>query len=350
MMFVLAGFVTAHRAVGETEEISASNIERIDKIAEIEVEGAPMLADRMVWATDGESLAIVTAHEVLLYVVPDLAQEPKMLFDSERLLSRIAFTADFELMAVSSSVRIEGSPEAGDPQIHLVDLETGDVVANIQTDEIAIALAFSADNTRLIAVHGSSYDFSVWDVQEVSLLDHYETNQPGWPWMLSAVFTDDASLVALGSGSTYNTSTIWDTQTGELVTQGEYGYSSQLTFSPDNTLLAGASRYGGGTQLWHIATVDEGPIIEYASHYTLAADFSADGSLFAQILTPVTLSESYKVQFVDPETGQDHLLIINEEASIDSGGMDLIFSPDGKWLAIYNANSGIQLWGITSAS
>src|SRR5690606_23815725 len=105
------------------------------------------------------------------------------------------------------------------------------------------------------------------------------------------------------------------------------GYSSQLTFSPDNTLLAGASRYGGGTQLWHIATVDEGPIIEYASHYTLAADFSADGSLFAQILTPVTLSESYKVQFVDPETGQDHLLIINEEASIDSGGMDLIFSP-----------------------
>lgn len=346
-MFVLAGFVMAHTAVGETGEISATTIERIAKIAEIEIEGAPMLAGRIVWVAEGESLAIVTAHEVLLYMVPDLEQEPKLLFESERLLSRIAFTSDFELMAVSSSVRIEGSPEAGDPQIHLVDLETGDVVADLQTDEVAIALAFGADNTRLIGVHGASYDFSVWDVQQASLLERYETNQPGWPWMLDAAFTDDASLVALGSGSTYNTRTIWNTQTGNLVVQGEYGYSSKLTFSPDNMVLAGATRYGGWTQLWRIDTLNEGPIIEYASHYILAADFSADGSLFAQILTPLTLSKGYRVQFVNSETGQEHhLLVIDEQAAIDTRGMDLIFSPDGKWLVIYNANTGIHLWGI----
>jgi len=349
-MLVLAGFISAHARIGELEEISAANIEHLDKIAEITLSDTPMLEDRIVWTPDGESLAIVTTHEVLLYRVPDLNEDPVTLFESERQLTRIAFTTDFELMAVSSGMQNGVNPILSDTRISVIELATGALVAEFQTEEIAIAMTFTANDTQLITVYSPTYNFGVWDIQQSTLVEHHETEQPGWPWMLGATFTTDGTLVALGSGSTSNQQTIWNTQTGELIAQGN-GYSSQLTFSPDNTVLAGASRYGGWTQLWQIDTVDEGPIIEFASHYTLAADFSADDSVFAQILTPVTISDSYKIQFVDPETGQEqHRLIITEEASIDTGGMDLIFSPDGQRLVIYNANTGIHLWGIASSS
>jgi WD40 repeat protein len=346
MMVLVASLMLP--VTGTVAQISADTLPHIEKLGEIKVQGGLLLGDRLVWMPDSQGVAVVHEHEVLLYSVMDFAQAPQVLFQSERSLQRIAFTADFVWMAVASGDAGEDIRDSDAAQVDVIELATGRLQSRFQLSEAGInALAFHAENNRLIVVDGD-YNFSMWDVETAQQISHYETHQPGWPLMTGAVFTDDGFLLALGTGGAENQRTIWDTATGEKIAHGAYGYSAHLSFSPDKTILTGASRYGGWTHLWHLGADGDGVLVDHTSHYVLAADFSPDGSLFAQVLYAPSDAQGYRIQFWNPLNGEDYgLLRVDEAVSDATGGMALLFSPDGKWLAVYNAVQGIQLWGMS---
>jgi len=347
-LLFIVNSVWGQNAITDLKQLNSNTIEHIELIAEKKIDDLTVV-DHVVWTPDGQTIALMTQHKVLLYQVQELEQEVKVLFDSERYLTQIAFSRDFRWIAIASGIRSNDQPFLAENVVQILDLDTNEIYREIYTGDRTVALTFSEDATKLITVNGVSYDFSVWNISNSEQIAEYDTDQPGWPIMLDAVFTDDATLLALGSASTYNLRTIWNTQTGNLTAKGEYGYSAELAFSPDNSILAGASRYGGWTQLWRIDEEEEDPTIEYVSHYTLATDFSTDGSIFAQILVPITNADNYIIQFLDPITGiQQHHVVVPEVARLD--GMDMIFNPDGKHLVIFNVNSGFQLWGVSSDS
>lgn len=342
--------VSGQDALIEMQDISAANIAQISEISrlDLDVESNLALNGRIVWTPDGESFAIVFDDQILLYSASDLNAEPIVLYETTRIITSATFSTNFELLAVSSGVpggSYGALPLLNDPSVVIIEIDTGALVTTFPTKHVSNSMAFSRNNTRLIVVDYATYDFTVWDVHDGQVISEFETNQYGWGIMFPPTFSDDATLLALGAGNTYNSRTIWDTQTGELVAQGEYGYSSELTFSPDNAILAGASRYGGSTELWHLDGDHENLHINYNPFYMLASDFDPDGTIYAQIILAITGADNgYVIEFFAPSNGESlHRTLVSVDPSYT---MDMIFSPDGKWLLIYDSLNGIQLWGI----
>ncbi|MEQ8675567.1 MAG: hypothetical protein RLP44_29145 [Aggregatilineales bacterium] len=340
--------VSGQNAPVNLQDISAENIAQIREISRLDVDSNLALNERIVWSPDGETFAIVFEDQVLLYSASDLSAEPIVLYQTQRIITSATFSTDFELLAVSSG-KPSGSygvlPLLNDPSVAIIEIDTGALVTTFPTEHVSNSMAFGVDNTRLIVVDYYSYDFTVWDVHDGQVISEFETNQYGWGIMFPPTFSDDATLLALGAGNTYNSRTVWDTQTGKLVAEGEYGYSYELTFSPDNAILAGASRYGGSTELWHLDDDHENLHINYNPYMMLASDFSPDGTIYSQIiLTPTSADNGYVVEFFTPNNGERlHRTLVSVDTSYT---MDMIFSPNRKWLLIYDRINGIQLWGV----
>jgi WD40 repeat protein len=163
-----------------------------------------------------------------------------------------------------------------------------------------------------------------------------------------ATFNTDGLLLAIGSGNGYDTTSVWDTETGEELAES-YDYSWQLTFSPDSRILAGSSRYGGSGQFWNFTDTDESRVIEFASHYALAADFSVDGTFYAAIVRPITLPLRLTMWFWDVQTGDElHRITILDNVPSEPSKTVMSFSPDGTRIMTYDELSGVRIWGVFS--
>src|SRR5688572_26736197 len=84
---------------GMLEPINSSNIGRIQQIAEFEdVQGLRFAG----WTPDSKYIVVTTAYEIRLYPADDMISEPILLYESNEEIAQIAFSDDFERMAISS--------------------------------------------------------------------------------------------------------------------------------------------------------------------------------------------------------------------------------------------------------
>jgi WD40 repeat protein len=198
----------------------------------------------------------------------------------------------------------------------------------------ALATDFSPDG-RLLAVAGDKGKLGLWDARTLAPVRRLEGLRG---WIQAVAFSPDGRLVAAGDiGGDNRRLLIWDVGGGRQTAFRSDFPPSQLTFSPDGRLLAGAGRERG-VEVYDVASgrlAARPPVDELAR----SVAFSPDGRLL----------------FVGQYNGTGIFFSTRDWKPAGPGirghGQRIInarFTPDGRTLATSSADGTVQLWDVAS--
>lgn len=216
--------------------------------------------------------------------------------------------------------------------------------------EIINTIAFSPDST-ILASGSADRTIMLWDVKE----GRHLATLSGHKNSINTLTFSPTEKGLLASGSSDGTVRFWDTNDGKERSIFATGYTASvkaLAFSTNNTMLCSAG-YDGVVQIWHVETRNELPAPS-VPHFDAvnALAFSQDATLFAcngvdtivssEGTTATARSKSYKeIRLSILPTGEE-LISFPQETSA------LAFSPDNKILAASTRRLGISLFDINS--
>lgn len=219
------------------------------------------------------------------------------------------------------------------PTIQILDLETGDVVRQIEHGGTVRALAVSRDGSRIVS-GGLDKLCQVWDAATGDRLATFEGHTD---FVARAAFTPDGKSVV--SSSYDKTVRRWNAQTGKQEwnsPQVEMAWS--LAISPDGRhVLTGAGGQLDGSptvlvikrgddnalRLWDLATGALIRVMKGHTHAAYSIDFSPDGRL------AVSGGWDGSVRLWNAESGELLSTIADRQGAV----MRAVFSPDGKRVA-----------------
>jgi WD40 repeat protein len=218
-------------------------------------------------------------------------------------------------------------------------------------NNIVNSLAFSSDGLTLATGEGDGYGLSgsikLWNIATGLQLDHFGGTEIGDSLTDEAVFdvefSPDGSFLAASTGK--GTLLMWDIakqMKGSVLTisSNDLVHINSIAFSPDGKLLATTGSNDGHNIKYDLGLLDVASgetlfILEGHSSDTLRVNFNPDGQVLA------STSRDGTVRLWDVETGKSL-------AILDSGGSNVIFSPDGTLLA--TCGDVVRLWGIAPAN
>ena len=255
---------------------------------------------------DGKRLARASSDGVELL---DAATAETILMIDRGNVQKVSLSPDGSILATES---------------HLWDVESGEIIANLEPDIFGGTVAFSADGTTLASTRQSG-DIWLWDVASGSLARTLSGHSALVFWLS---FSADGATLA--SGSRWDgTIRLWDVATGESTATLEEDVR-WVSLSPDGTILAADLRWG--PMLWDVETWTQipGPQGNVSS-----MAFSPDGTILALAgLDLVTLWDVAARETIATLSGHTH-------------GVDLLsFSPDGTTLASGARDGTVLLWDL----
>jgi len=201
-------------------------------------------------------------------------------------------------------------------------------------DGPALATDFSPDG-RLLAVGGDKGELGLWDARTLERVRRLEGLHG---WIQAVAFSPDGRLVAAGDASGDNRRLlIWDVRSGRHTPFESDFTPSQLTFSPDGRLLAGAGM-DRGVEVFDVARgrlVARPPVDEMAR----SVSFSPDGRLLfaGQYDGTGIIFSTRDWKPAGPGIRGHGQRILNAR-----------FTPDGRTLATSSADGTVQLWDVAS--
>jgi WD40 repeat protein len=256
----------------------------------------------LAFAPDGKTLAVAYYRRdaksgslvggIVLWDVETGKERGRLRDETPRAVSRIAFAPDGRTLAAKEAWKEEGKPEQLQ-RIALWDVDTGKVRATIAED-YGSGLTFAPDSKSL-AVSAMVYEEKRWLGSKVrrwdaatgkelpSLENPPEIKAPS----NSLAFSPDGTMLA---GATYEgTIILWDvakgTVTATLTVEGNRQVTS-LAFAPDGKTLAastgsprGQNLEPGLVVLWDVASRRQRAVLTGHTSEVLAAAFSPDGKL-----------------------------------------------------------------------
>ena len=251
--------------------------------------------------------------------------------DHQNYIRSVSFSPDGTLLATSEELI---------PTVRLWDAASRQQVATLELEDWSSALSFSPDGTLLavaVVYDRTRGHISLWDVatrQQVATLE-----LGAWGTTALSFSPDGALLAVAGTGGHIS---LWDVATRQQVASfqpGDHVYS--VSFSPDGTLLATSEVVENNNaasymvSLWDVASRERVATLQSGGRggYVSEVSFSPDGTLLA---TTGDLSQLW-----DVATRQEITL------QPESGGRSLSFSPDGTLLAI-GAGGPVRLWNVAS--
>ena len=342
----------------------------------------------MVFSPDGQSLAMGTSLGIWLYDLATLS--PIALWETERgMVGRIAFSSDGRWLAASNSDQI----------LKVLDIQNGTCLAEVKTDDYISGLTFSYNNQYLAAAYARSAIVEVWHARTCELVAQFTSGTERSGFYSPISFSPDTRLIAStcrgNTAQNADAIVVWDVESGQQIaslTAHTY-WISTLCFSPCGQFLASGGE-DGTVYVWDVSTWQQvQSYTDFGDVYRIMPSYSSDGTLRAAIVNydetgPATISvrdlesgeQLYNdqvwgntVQFSDKGDWGNTVVFSDgsrlayecRHAFINvwtpehpykrqfthspiSFPTSVVFSDDGKTLAVEHHHEGVVLWDIES--
>jgi WD40 repeat protein/serine/threonine protein kinase len=287
------------------------------------------LHESVAWSPDGERLASIDPDNTVIIWDAVTGAEIGKLVGHDSKVNRVAWSPDGKRLAAEGAYGPSG--EMG--LITIWDVETGVRTRTLESGDYNICIVWSPDSISLAA--GSFYGNTlVWDVasgeQVLALSDKGMVRSIAW--------SPDGSQIATGIKG--HTVSLWDAKSGKLLRklQGHTGLINRITWSPDDKWIATGDD-SGVVKIWDFK--------RDLVVFTLATDaeggiaFSPDDRRLAYRAA----GQTFKIR--DVATGKE----LHTLPGPVGGGLEPVWSPDGKHLAcggddgsiwLYDTNKGVE--------
>jgi WD40 repeat protein len=284
--------------------------------------------------------------------------------------SRVAFGSDGRFLATQSSSQT----------VTVWNLRTGQSVLDHKVPFHISSIAFRPGRRPLVCAMGNM-DGAVWDLDGKEVFP----TKKRFEHVNQAVFSPNGRLLALGGGSfvkspgkifLWEAATgkqlltlqghegpvrclafsrdgkrlasggldlsikVWDTASGRTLASlvGHADAVISVAFSPDGRLLASASE-DGTVKLWDARTGKERLTLKGHTGKVRSVAFSWRDGRLASVSSDDTKTRG-EVKVWDLQTGQELL-------TLEHPGEELLFSPDGRYLALAGIAPVLRLWDVT---
>jgi len=201
--------------------------------------------------------------------------------------------------------------------VHIWDIDTGNETIRLPFDVPVINVVFSP-NGEYLAVGGDQFTH-VWKVSNWTSAWTAKTGNE------ELLFSPDSEY--LMNVSEYSTSSLWETDTGELVAEVEHG----TWFSPDGRYIVSSSP-DFSSALWD-PNADNEAISLNIDGYLSSGSFSPDSRYFVGGISDGT------ARAWDLSTKQEIARMTHDER-VNS----IAFSPDGKYVASGSSDGTVRVW------
>ena len=255
----------------------------------------------------------------------------KAAFDHGGSVNSVAFSPDGKTLA------------SGGKYIRLWDVETATHKATFDYWGSVNSVAFSPDG-KILASGGLNSQIHLWDVETAT---HKATFDHG-SWVNSVAFSPDGKTLASGSeGARIH---LWDIEAATRKATFNHGSSvNSVAFSPDGkTLVSGGdgARAGGGLvyriYLWNVETATYKATLDIdSSSWVNSVVFSPDGKTLA------IGSEGARIHLWDVDASRIKIILpVRNTFPIHT----VVFSPDGKTFASAGEDARIHLWDVDAGT
>ena len=344
----------------------------------------------MAFSPDGQSLAIGTCLGIWLYDLATLS--PVALWEAERgVVESVAFSSNGKWIAASFSGQT----------LKILDVQNGTCLTQVKLETYVHKVTFSRDN-QYIAVAYAAYNsppvVEVWSVETGRPLAKFTTDAERAGHYRPISFSPDTRLiVSTGYGTIDKADSIivWSMESGEQIAclSAHTRWVTTLCFSPCGQFLASGGE-DGTVYVWDVNTWQQ--VREYTDYghvYRIVPSWTPDGVLRAVIVNydeigPATISlrdlESneqlysdevwgnniefasigdwgntvefsngsqlayeYRHEFINVWTSENPIKRQLTHSPI-SFPTSVVFSQDGKTLAVLHHHEGVVLWDIDS--
>jgi RNA polymerase sigma factor (sigma-70 family) len=269
---------------------------------------------------DGKLLVAGQYRNLCRWDLTTSKELPAFHVKDTHMVGKLTFSPDGKVLACSGEQR---SPNASENILVFLDASSGKELYRLVglKNYIKPCLAFSPDSTVWAYADKKDKDVRLFDTKTGKEIRRFEGCVKSADTV--AFSPDGKTLAATESNS--GTLRFWETATGKLLPRmGQFGYSINLTYSPDGKILAGA-----GYDLWDVEAGKEIRRRERLEYPTGAVVFSPDGKTVA---CPI----HHAICLWDVPTGK--LFPPSRECRWQVGS--IAFAPDGKTLATAGGNSG----------
>ncbi len=254
----------------------------------------------------------------------------------------IAFSPDGKQIALSGMERAGGDKPGSEPVRLVVDATTGKEVSRLPvTDRDSdLALAFTSDGKSLISLRSSGV-FRVEEIKSgVELLHHDFAHESSGSLTLSP----DGKLAAIWTGANTRKLYLWDWQGAEEPREVKVPRQrvSHLVFSPDGKALLACDGLEPFVYEWDVATGDLRHQTELRDDiYPNGLAITPDGNAIAVTDYGNRRGKDFNGGVLLLERGTGRL--VRELATPGTPAKDVVFSPDGRWLAAVGG-AGVHVW------
>jgi serine/threonine protein kinase/WD40 repeat protein len=339
----------------EPSGITPANAGRLDLLRTLE--GQAERVRGVVFSPDGQTLASTMQDEIHLWRVAD-GELLHVLQGHKADVSSVIFSPDGQFLA-------SGSHDHTARLWRVSDASSWRVLGHSAP---VLSVAFSPDG-EMLAVGTLDNAVYLWRTEDGNLLDTWSHSAP----VLSIAFSPDGQTLVSAEAQTGQIR-LWRVGAGEQVhlLTGHTDDVTSIAFSPAGTTLASAGRQDNTVRLWRLS---DGTLLRTLTHpgEVLSVAFSPDGQTLAVGMSDNTVrlwrvSDSTPLVELDgialsplptpapvQSQGEDSSLSIQmyDQQSVsraeESFALDLtvsvVFSPDGRLLALATSNGLVQLWG-----